>query len=60
MNFCKERGALIFDPTGQRLEGLFIDDACAPGVGTKEVLIPETGYYLIDIRTNGFWDLTLG
>ena len=60
MNFYNESGGLIFDPTGQRLEGLFIDDPCAPGVGTKEVLIPETGYYLIDIRTNGFWDLTLG
>jgi hypothetical protein len=60
MNFYNESGGLIFDPTGQRLEGLFINDPCAPGVGTKEVLIPETGYYLIDIRTNGFWDLTLG
>ena len=60
MNFYNESGGLIFDPTGERLEGLFIDTPCASGSGTKEVLIPETGYYLIDIRTNGFWDLTLG
>ncbi len=60
MNFYNESGGLIFDPSGERLEGLFIDDPCASGAGTKEVFIPETGYYLIDIRTNGFWDLTLG
>jgi len=60
MNFYNESGALIFDPTGERLEGLFVTDPCALAMGTKEVLIPETGYYLIDIRTNGFWDLTLG
>jgi len=59
MSFYNESGTLIFDPTGERLEGLFIDDPCAPGMGTKEVFIPATGYYLIDIGTNGFWDLTL-
>jgi hypothetical protein len=59
MSFYNESGAMIFDPSGERLEGLFIDNPCGPGVGTKEVFIPETGYYLIDIRTNGFWDLML-
>ena len=59
MSFYNESGALIFDPTGERLEGLFVADPCAPAVGSKEVFIPETGYYLIDIRTNGFWDMTL-
>jgi hypothetical protein len=59
MSFYSESGGMIFDPAGERLEGLFIDDTCAPGVGTKEVFIPETGYYLINIRTNGFWDITL-
>jgi hypothetical protein len=60
MSFYNESGALIFAPSGERLEGLFVTDPCAPAVGTKEVFIPETGYYLIDIRTSGFWDLTLG
>jgi hypothetical protein len=60
MSFYNESGALIFDPSGERLEGLFVTDPCAPAEGTKEVFIPETGYYLIDLRTNGFWDLTFG
>jgi hypothetical protein len=59
MSIYNESGDFIFEPSGERLAGLFVDP-CTIGEGTKEVYIPEKGYYLIDIRTNGFWDLTLG
>ncbi|MBP1929779.1 hypothetical protein J2741_002375 [Methanolinea mesophila] len=60
LSFYNESGALVFEPSGERLSGLFLDNPCAQGEGTKEVYIPENGYYLFNIRTNGFWDITLG